>query len=202
MAASVEPGIYDYKDQGDAAKILLNEQSQAQKQAAAKKQAFIQTISSAASLSTIQEKTIPYTDEFGYRVVGGLRYGRGISVLPQTVFDGKEIKTAGERTQKDIVSAYQANMQMDNATDEGNFMKDYFTKAVYNDAMTGAKTPMEGLVPGPLKFAYESLSKEFKPSTASQANQIANMLVETSHTASTVSLVNQIFEQRFSSPNP
>ena len=131
-----------------------------------------------------------------------LRYGRGISVLPQTVFDGKEIKTTGERTQKDIVSAYQANMQMDNATDEGNFMKDYFTKAVYNDAMTGAKTPMEGLVPGPLKFAYESLSKEFKPSTASQANQIANMLVETSHTASTVSLVNQIFEQRFSSPNP
>jgi hypothetical protein len=189
MAASVEPGIYEVMDQEKAAKQLADEQAQAPKNAKDKKKTTAPVIPTAPYLSTIRDKTVPYTDEFGYRVIGGLRYGRGIIVQAGTIFDGPEIKASEELTQGDIVTKTQAQMLMESATDESVYMKEYFTNSVYADS-TGIKRPIEGLVPGPLKFAYESLSQ--KPSTASQANQIANMIALSPTTLPNVTLVNKV----------
>jgi len=77
----------------------------------------------------IGSDTIPYTDEEGYKVIGGFRYGRGIPLKAGTVLDGPTIEIALNTSAKTINQDRQneAITNMKPAADEeSNFMADFF----------------------------------------------------------------------------
>jgi hypothetical protein len=121
ISTSFKQGRYDFASRGDAAKQLGIDPD---------------------ALRSVSSNTVPLTDEEGYQVIGGFRYGRGIPVGSGTVIaeaktnEAGDLATAGiDPTERDRLDAITTM----SASDESKHMDSFFDTF---------KKGEEGIIPG------------------------------------------------------
>jgi hypothetical protein len=114
---------YDGKDPKFALEDLLREKGMTSSLIPGRYELVTSTDSKQQSIT---DETIPYTDEWGYRVIGAFRYGRGISVRPGKVVESNEIFLDQAYDPSLLVEENVATNIVTMATEEGNSMAAYF----------------------------------------------------------------------------
>lgn len=96
---------------------------------------------------TIQQDSVPYTDEEGYKVIGSFRYGRGL--IPTDVIDEYAVENSLNSTKTQLETARQAQTLVNGirpASDiESDSMQDYFKTKVNNDIEVAIPTYLQSL---------------------------------------------------------
>lgn len=128
----------------------------------------------------LQSDTIPFTDDEGYKVVGGFRYGRGIVMKSGTVLDGATINAALYSSSERIQGQRQADVVTNMRTQadiESNYMADYFK--IENTL------GVESSIPSYL----ELINNATVPQTGAQQARVVTDMASGENTGSTVPLV-------------
>jgi len=105
------------------------------------------------TLMSVSSKSLPFTDEDGYRVIGSFRYGRGITIQTGTVIDNASLKGSDldAQTQKNLAEQQKRDaitlMNASNAASESAAMKG-LVDILGKD--------QEGIIPGYLGFGNKN----------------------------------------------
>lgn len=111
----------------------------------------------------VTERTVPLTDEEGYRVIGGFRYGRGVLVRPKTYMEKGDV----EIDESFSSSALVVNRQALALADMG-VTTNYATESKAMEDIETSTENSEGLVPKPLTSFRINDGKNFRKSASNQ----------------------------------
>lgn len=141
--------------------------------------------------SSVTDKTVPLTDEEGYRVVGGFRYGRGIVATGQTRMDSVDMSIASGTSSAERLQLVKNDMMTlmvpASSTQESQLMSMFFNKIPANE---------DGIVPAYVNIDETmsidiAVAQDNKAGSAENKDAVTNTVPSGSANNKSNKLVNQ-----------
>ena len=137
---------------------------------------------------SVTTKTVPFTDEDGYRLIGSFTYGRGIVLTSTTTIDGVSIteskKDAANANGEPVVTKYDpiVSMAPESSIRESQVMGDFFSRVPEDQ---------DSAIPGYLNTTNFRLDINQQSNKSESPDQVTNMTPENQENVQSSALVNQ-----------